>query len=303
MEEKKNEIKALINLLEDPDDEVYKIVHENLMQKGLSVIPELEQAWEKTGNQMLQSRIENVIQKIQHGNITKSLLHWVKKESHNLLKGAYLVAKLQYPELEYKKLEKIINQLIADVKSELFEDLTPLEKVKVVNHILFDVHKFSRSNINVQSAQNSYINLVLETKKGNSVTLAIIYLIIAQSIDLPVYGVNLPRNFILSYTEQEKFTQAISKMAEKNIIFYINPYNRGAVLGKKEIDFFLLQQKLKQQNSFYLPCSNLVIVQRLLINLIFAYEKLGYPNKIQELESLRDIIEKNIEKNNENRSN
>jgi hypothetical protein len=61
------------------------------------------------------------------------------------------------------------------------------------------------------------------------------------------------------------------------------------VLGRKEIDFFLKQQNINPDPMFYQPCTNLEIIQRLLLNLIYAYEKLGYEQKIKELKDLLKI--------------
>jgi hypothetical protein len=75
-----------------------------------------------------------------------------------------------------------------------------------------------------------------------------------------------------------------------NVLFYINPFSKGAVFSKREIDAFLKQLKLDNLEMFYEPCSNLEIIKRLLRNLITSYEKLGYPDKSKELKALLDEI-------------
>jgi len=49
--------------------------------------------------------------------------------------------------------------------------------------------------------------------------------------------------------------------------------------------------KLEQIPGFYEPCSNLEIIKRLLRNLIASYEKLGYPDKSEELKMLLGSLE------------
>jgi len=71
-----------------------------------------------------------------------------------------------------------------------------------------------------------------------------------------------------------------------NVLFYINPFSKGAVFGQKEVDAFLMQLKLAPLAKYYEPCSNLEIIKRLLRNLISSYEKLGYPDKSEELRGL-----------------
>jgi regulator of sirC expression with transglutaminase-like and TPR domain len=133
---------------------------------------------------------------------------------------------------------------------------------------------------------------VLESKKGNPVTLAILYLAIAVKLGIPLYGVNLPKNFILAYME-ELYPSKIAGSADDRIVsFYINPYNNGAVLTKREIDYFLKQQKIQPLDSFYYPCDNLTIIQRLILNLVFSYERLEDYAKVEELKKFLNVFDK-----------
>src|SRR3546814_17101059 len=68
-------------------------------------------------------------------------------------------------------------------------EMSTLEKVKLLNHVFFKVHGFSGNTVNHQDPQNSYLNLVLESKKGNQISLALIYSLVAQKLDIPIYGV------------------------------------------------------------------------------------------------------------------
>ncbi|TND08105.1 MAG: hypothetical protein FD123_2659 [Bacteroidetes bacterium] len=280
----KSELHALISLLDDPDEEVFKQICVKLMSMGADVIPALESAWENSFDSVIQNRIENIIQKIQFDKINRDLKEWARPENQDLLEGALIVAKYQYPDLDEDKLRRQIAQVKQDIWLELNNNLTALEKVRVINHIIFDVHGFSGNTTNYHAPQNSYINNVLETKKGNPLSLSVIYAVIAQDLRIPVYGVNLPDHFILAYVEH---SNAISghDLGDR-VLFYINPFSRGWVVSRKEIDAFLKQQRLDPRPEYYDPCSNLDIIRRLLRNLIHSYEKLGYPNKVEELSSM-----------------
>lgn len=99
---------------------------------------------------------------------------------------------------------------------------------------------------------------------------------------------NLPEHFILCYTNAEHDTlpHVSYNHNNSNVLFYINPFSKGAIFGNKEIDAFLKQLKLESNSKFYEPCSNLEIIKRMLNNLIASYEKLGYPDKSEELKEL-----------------
>jgi regulator of sirC expression with transglutaminase-like and TPR domain len=283
------EIQAILILLDDPDSEIYEAVYKSLLEKGIDIIPDLEKAWEKSISPLTQDRIENIIYKIQLNFTHSNLNRWVKEGSTDLLEGAYIIARYQYPDLNFFEILNPIETIKHDIWLELNENLTALEKVKILNHIIFDIHKFSGNSHNYYSPQNSFLNQVLLSKKGNPISLGIIYAAIAQKLGLPIYGVNLPKNFILAYKDEFYELLHPEVTGSEDIIFYINPFNHGAVLGRKEIDVFLKQQNITPDESYYKPCSNLEIIQRLLLNLIYSYEKLGYTDKIKDLQDLLKI--------------
>lgn len=287
----REKLKALVKLLDDPDPEVYKAVEQSLMKEGLAIIPELEMAWESNFNQLLQQRIENITQAIQFNATRQKLSDWADAGATDLLEGAFLIAKYQYPDLETESIKEKIEKIKRDVWIELNENLTALEKVKIINHIIYNIYKYSRNSSNLNSPQNSYINNVLDTKKGNNISLSIVYIIIAQMLEMPIYGVNLPKNFILAYSDKLAALEAFGEDENESVLFYINPSNNGAVFGKNEIDFFIKEQKLEHNKSYYTPCSNIITIQRLIDSLIFSYEQLGYPNKIKDLKKLRVVVE------------
>jgi regulator of sirC expression with transglutaminase-like and TPR domain len=286
----KERINALTRLLDDPDEKIYHQVESQLLSIGISVIPELEKAWERTMDQLLQHRIELLVQKIQFINVKENIIEWAALRETNLLEGAFWVAKYQFSDIKLDNIEKEIERLKHEVWLELNNNLTALEKIKIINHILFDVNKFSGNITNFDSPLNAYINQVLETKKGNPVSLSIIYSVIAQRLNMPVYGVDLPKNFILAYRDEVSSLQATGDNVNEEILFYINPFNKGMVFGRKEIDMFIKQQKMNQEKSFYVPCSNTRIISRLLKSLANSYEKMGYVQKLKDIQELMDVF-------------
>lgn len=285
----RNEIRAMIALLDDTDEEILSAITGNLLKQGEEVVPDLEKAWESTMDEKLQSRLENLIQEIQFNLVKESLRRWIRTGSEYVLEGAYCIARSQFPELSMIKINEQVEAIRKDVWIELNSNLTALEKVKILNYIMFDLHKFTRNNSDFYSPQNSYINQVIEMRKGNPISLSIIYLAVAYKLGLPIYGVNLPKNFILAY--RDEYSPHRSSEGAEDILFYINPYNKGAVLGRREIDYFITQQQITPQESFYTCCSNRDIIIRLINNLIMSYEKLGYIQKITRLNELLRVME------------
>lgn len=290
------EIDALINLVDDPDEMVYAHVRERIVSYGETVIPQLENIWELNSfGHEFQQRIEDIIHIIQFDSVYKGLERWSRDGGSDLFDGALIVAHYQYPDLDETEVKANLMKVRQDVWLELNEELTALEKVKVMNHIIYDVHGFRGNKKNFHAAQNSFINTVLESKKGNPLSLSIIYMVIAESLGVPVQGVNLPNHFLLAYVDPNNIIHFIENhidpSADKtDVLFYINAFSKGTIVHKSEIAAYLEEMKLKQKPEFFQACDNRTIITRLIGNLIFSYDRLGYPEKVAELKKLQYAV-------------
>ncbi len=276
----RRELEALINLLDDPDNLVFKSVTDRLVELGEEAVSPLEKRWEITLRPDLQEKIENVIKEIHFNKLAHDLRGWRSNGGQNLLQGAFLAARFQYPELEFGALDAVIEKIRKDIWLEMNNQLTALEKVRVINYFFYEIHKFEKSIKKAHTPQLYLINHVLDTRKGSPVLLGLIYTELARRLNLPIYGVNLPRNFVLCYHDPDFLED------QNGIMFYINPSDKGTVLGLKELKSFLKHLNIGESELYYTPCSNIDIIERLLINLRYAYEQSGQEEKANQIKSL-----------------
>ena len=284
--ENSKEISALVKLLDDPDPEIFEHIEKRLLEYGEEVVLFLENAWEQSLDSVLQERIENVVHKIQFNSVKEDLNLWYQSGAFDLLQGALVVNRYQYPDLNEEKIKLQMEEIKREIWIGLQYEMSSIEKIKLINHVFYNVYGFSGNTKNHHDPQNSYINQVLDSKKGNQISLAIIYSTIAQKLDIPVYGVNLPQHFILGYIDESK-----REDHEFGVLFYINAFNKGAIFGKHDVDQFLRQLGLDPMPGFYAPCSNVEIIRRIIRNLISSYENLGSPEKVAELKELQAILD------------
>jgi len=280
----RNELTALIKLLDDPDYHVHDRVVNRLIELGDPAIEALEKQWEWSAIENQQEKIEKVISQIHLSKIKKEVVNWKLTGGENLLYGAFLVARVQYPELQYDAMNLVIDKIQRDIWLELNDDLTALEKIKVINYFIYTVHKFEISHKKSMTPQQFLINHCLDTHRGSAVLIALIYAEIARRLGLPVYGVHLPKNMILCYYDEDY------KEDPNSILFYINPFNKGSVLGHDELKFFLSSVNIEPDPFYFTPCSNMHIIERLVVNLRLAYEALKHYEKADHLnEILKDL--------------
>lgn len=290
---------ALISLLEDPDKEVYEHVFNELKSYGEQIIPSLETAWEESPDEILQTRLEDLIHHIQIEKLKKELTVWLKDENRDLIEGAIIISRYQYKEVNTEEIHAKIEQIRKDIWLELNEYLTAVEKVKVFNNIFYDIHKFKGDAINFQDPLHSYINAVIESRTGNSISLGILYLAIANKLELPIYGVNLPHHFVLAYIDHDDFSLKLFEDDQedvKNILFYINPFNEGAIFTQGEIKIYLEKLKIypdeegNYPEQYFEPCSELKAIEILVQSLKKAYQNVNSPQKEEELDEIIEMI-------------
>lgn len=283
---------ALIHLIDDPDDSIYEHVRGQIKSYGKDAIPILEHSWENEDLGLLfQHRIEQIIHEIQFENCKEELLKWKNSTEKDLLKGAIIVAKYQYPGLNEQVVYNELDKIKKDIWLEINSNQTAFEKIKTFNKVFYDIHRFKGNTQSFHSPLNSFINTVLETKKGNPLTLSLIYSIIAQELEIPVYGVNLPNHFVLCYMDKNNIQMMLPEKSKYGVLFYINTYSRGTIFYENDIIQFLGQLKVTPDRSHFEPCSNTIMIQRMLTNLIASFQQVGNAEKVEELIELRSIFE------------
>ena len=71
--EENREIYALLHLIDDPDEEVFGVVSNRIIDFGKGIIPNLENLWENTVSEDVQSRIELLIHRLHYRDLTEEI--------------------------------------------------------------------------------------------------------------------------------------------------------------------------------------------------------------------------------------
>ena len=221
-------ISALISLLDDPDEVVFTQVSQELLSFGDRVVKDLEYAWENSFNHILQLRIEQIIHQIQFQAVKNRLDEWREGDSHSLLEAAIILTHYQYSELNEMEIRRMVENLYQQCWLEMNNDYTALEKIGVLNKVFFELNGFDGNREDYNAPRKSYINNVLQSKKGNPISISMLYLELAERLKLPVYGVNLPQHFVVAYLVLP--LRFLDTVDEESILFYVDPFNKGCLL-------------------------------------------------------------------------
>lgn len=289
------EIKSLLFLLDDTDQEVVSIVENKLLSYGVDVLPIIQNELTNIQDENVKEITTDLIHRINYQQLLIEFENWLKSEERDLLEGVYLIAKFKYPNILKREIRENIEKIKLNAWLEMRHDITAFEKVKILNYAFYNIHGFTGNVDNYQSSSNSFINEVLESKKGNPIMLCIIYMLVAQHLKLPVFGINLPQHFMLAYLEEEKIdlnTLDLNKPFQlkadnKNVQFYINAFHKGGVFTKTSLEQFVKQMNIQSNPIYYLPCDNLSIIKRVLRNLASSYK---HENEKLKKNQIYDIL-------------
>lgn len=287
-EQKSNkELNALVSMIDEPNEKVFQAIRQKITDYGSVAIPLLEDAWMNSLSEEQNERLEGLIGDIRFRDLFSELQKWKQFNQDDLLRAFSLLARFRYPEFDEEKYLSQVAKLKQDAWLEMNDELTALEKTKVLNHIFYDVWEFRGIRPQQRITVNSYfLNEVLDTRQGNAMSLGILYLSVARSLQIPVFGVDLPKHFVLAYLEDSFPIKAASAYSRDDTLFYINAMNKGAVFTSNEVELFIQKLKVDPKEEYYLPCNNLTIVRRLITELIISYKGEGEQEKVTELEEL-----------------
>jgi regulator of sirC expression with transglutaminase-like and TPR domain len=117
-----------------------------------------------------------------------------------LLEATVAVAMDEYPELDVQQVLGDVDQLLARVRRRLPADAPPMHRLRLLNQFFFQELGFGGNVNHYYDPDNSHLNVVLRTRRGIPITLAVLWLELAQGLGLHARGVNFPGHFMVKVT-------------------------------------------------------------------------------------------------------
>ena len=266
-------ISAIVNLLDDPDQIIYDEIKKKLIEVGPSCIPVIEKViFENKLGIVFKSRANNLISEIKLNQFLSTHQYWLKNP-FNLIDGIMDIDQYFFPNVTRNYIEHEINEIVKDINSDINNNMSPIEKVKVINEVIFDVHKVRGDKKDYHNPKNSSFGSLIKNKKGNPLTISILYVEIARKLGIPIKGINLPNHFIVGYLKNDHFSihQSVDQYTKDDVIFYINPFSNGVILKHSDIEDFIKEIKISYDHYYFVPCKFRDITKRVLTNLTYSY--------------------------------
>lgn len=279
----KNEFEHLIKLLDDEDQNIYSSVRERFISSGDQSVNFLKK-YLNDENLLLRKRANEIISILKFEEIESRFtkLAW-RKDDDILEDGIFLIASFVYPEIDMSIYRSKLTEMANEIQSRLgrinsdIMTIKPLAVLNTINNYLFTELGFKGNSEKFYDTDNSCINKVIDTKMGIPITLSIIYILISKKLGIPVFGINLPGHFIIKYSD-------------KNEEFFIDPFNKGVTISKKDADEFIKKIGMSGEDIENIPylkkTTEKEILLRVLRNLLEIYKEKNENIRYEQLEKL-----------------
>jgi regulator of sirC expression with transglutaminase-like and TPR domain len=118
-------------------------------------------------------------------------------EDFPLLEAAISIGQDEYPDLDVQQVLGDVDQLLARLKRRVPADAVPLQKLRAINQFFFRDLSFRGNVNNYYDPDNSYLSVVLKTRCAIPISLAVLWLELAQGLGLAARGVGFPGHFMV----------------------------------------------------------------------------------------------------------
>lgn len=270
------ELRSLVGLLDEEDPRSLDLVRNQIMEIGEPVIPFLEELRAASPGELAQ-RADVLTREVRFGSLQRDFRDLARQTDVDLERGAFLVAKFGYPGFDIGLYHNWLDQVAERVRGELPEGADTVTALQRVSSVLFGTLGFAGNEARYYDPDNSFINRVIDTRRGIPVTLSILFLLVARRLGLPAYGVGAPGHFLVGFKSGP-------------YPCFLDAFHKGKLLDISEVRRLLARSGYQFKPEFVSPCSNREIVLRLLRNLVAIFDKMGSTERAERLGSLAEIV-------------
>jgi regulator of sirC expression with transglutaminase-like and TPR domain len=264
--------RALVSLLADDDQHVYRTVRQKIISYGPASVSWLR-AHSLSNDPVLRRRAREIVSHFARQIADTQLLAFClnQGEDFDLEQGVLLLARTQYPEINPEAYSAVLDEFAGDLRDRLDLNSEPAQILRVTNDFLYRELKFTGDEQNFYDPDNSYFNRVMDRRTGDSFSLSLIYLFLAKRLRLPMVGIGLPGHFLCRFQ---------SSRAE----LYVDAFRGGRLLTKADCVKHVVQLRQRFDESCVAPVSSRRILLRICAKLHQIYTQRKSADQVERLQ-------------------
>lgn len=252
---------AFLSLLDDPSPAVRRALLLHFAQIGPAAAPFL-QTVAGGANRGLARHAVWFLEELKFTDPVGEFRTFIRSLNYELESGALLLARTVTPRLDVGACCTTLDQIATRCRELIVEPSSTREKCRIVNRVLFHEWGFHGNLEHYTDPRNSFLDQVLVRRTGLPLTLSLVYLLVAERLDLELEAVGLPGHFVVGcYTEARPF--------------FIDPFDRGLFRDADELFALLRSNHVVPTISDLAPTPVREVLCRCCRNLVNHYTVAG----------------------------
>jgi regulator of sirC expression with transglutaminase-like and TPR domain len=269
-----SEIRSLVSLLDEEDPATLDLVQNRILELGPAVIPYLDELRRRCEVE-LAGRADELARRLHLLRLKEEFRELAA--APDLERGVLLVARFGYPSVDPALSTGWLDACADAVRRTLPAAATPAQTLAGLNRQLFEVLGFCGNEQHYYDPDNSFLNRVIEKRRGIPVSLSVLYLLLSRRLSLPAFGAATPGHFLVGLRLGPQTS-------------YLDPYNRGRLMSLADVQEMLARSGYEFRPEFVAPAPARDILARMMRNLISIYQKAAQPERAETLSGLVDAL-------------
>ena len=257
------ELFALYSLLDDPQATVQKAVRDRILALGEDAVQGLRELTNVHGN-LHQDIVRELVNEIRRGAALRRLGREFDgpEEPIDLEEGAFIISKFGFPEINTAVYQRRLDDMAADIRVLAGGRAAPLDMFMKLRSYLFSDLGFIGNREDYYNPNNSYLNKVIDYRKGIPITLSVLMLILGQRLGIKLHGIGMPMHFLVQYDDGSR-------------MFFVDAFNSGIIITRDQCRLMLASSGVRLTPEMLTPVTVRDVIERMWRNLYLAYQQQG----------------------------
>jgi regulator of sirC expression with transglutaminase-like and TPR domain len=256
---------AFLALLDDQNAAVRKSLLGYFLEHSTEVVPFLKEvAAGKNRSQAWHARW--FLEELKFSDPVAEFKGFIRSLNYELETGALLLSRTVFPSVDIGSCCELLDEMAGRCRELIAEPMSAREKCRVINRVVFHEYGFRGNYEHYTDPLNSFLDQVLERRKGIPISLSIVYLLVAHRLSLDLEPVGLPGHFVIGcYTEDAPF--------------FVDAFEQGAFRTPEELFTLLRAQQIEPRETDLAPTPVREVLCRCCRNLANHYRASGDAEK------------------------
>ncbi|MBP6507761.1 MAG: transglutaminase family protein [Opitutaceae bacterium] len=268
---------SFLSLLDDSSVSVRKALLAHFTRLGAPAANFLDEV-SRGSHRLLARHATWYLTELKFGDPVAEFRGFIRSLNYELETGALLLSRTVTPDLDVGACCLALDEIATRCRELITEPASPREKCRIINRVLFHEWGFHGNLEHYTDPLNSFIDQVLIRRKGIPLSLSMVYLLVAERLELELEPVGLPGHFVVGCFLEET-------------PFFVDAFDKGVFRDAEETLDLLRANQITPKVTDLAPTPVREVLCRSCRNLVNHYHVTGNPERARLFASFVEEFE------------